>query len=50
MRPLVLATALLVLALAGVASASHIPGQPCSDCASHAHWPTIDGPPREGPA
>ena len=24
-------------------SASHIPGSPCSDCASHAHWPTITG-------
>jgi Ca2+-binding RTX toxin-like protein len=37
---------ILILALLGAvptASASHIPGRPCSDCASHAHWPTING-------
>ena len=28
---------------AEAAAASHIPGQPCSDCASHAYWPRIDG-------
>ena len=38
--------ALVLLALLSflpAASASHIPGQPCSDCASHEHWPTIRG-------
>jgi hypothetical protein len=25
------------------AAANHIPGRPCSDCASHDHWPTIRG-------
>jgi hypothetical protein len=37
---------LLVLALAlpaAVALAGHVPGSPCTDCASHAYWPTIDG-------
>jgi hypothetical protein len=29
--------------VAGVAAASHIPGQPCNGCASHKYWPTIDG-------
>ena len=38
--PLALAFALCV---APAAQASHIPGQPCSDCASHAHWPSIGG-------
>ena len=33
----------LLPALAATAAASHIPGRPCSDCASHAHWPTIRG-------
>ena len=32
-----------LLALIPAASASHIPGQPCSGCASHAFWPTIRG-------
>ena len=45
-RPICLALslALLALALAAVpAVADHIPGRPCSDCASHGHWPTIHG-------
>jgi Ca2+-binding RTX toxin-like protein len=33
----------LLLVAAGTAAASHIPGRPCSDCASHAHWPAIGG-------
>jgi len=38
----------LLIVLAGLlvvpaAVASHIPGQPCSDCASHDYWPTIRG-------
>jgi Ca2+-binding RTX toxin-like protein len=32
-----------LLALAPAAAADHIPGRPCSDCASHDHWPTIGG-------
>ena len=28
---------------AALAQADHIPGRPCSDCASHEHWPKIDG-------
>ncbi len=39
---LVLAVAAL-LGLAGTATASHIPGQPCAGCASHANWPRITG-------
>ena len=34
---------LAALSILPVASASHIPGQPCNDCASHEHWPTIHG-------
>ena len=34
---------LAVLSILPPALASHIPGQPCSDCASHEHWPTIRG-------
>jgi Ca2+-binding RTX toxin-like protein len=43
MRKILLAAVLAALSLTTVASASHIPGMPCKDCASHAHWPTIDG-------
>jgi Ca2+-binding RTX toxin-like protein len=43
MRQLLMTTVLALLCLTAAASASHIPGQPCSDCASHAHWPTING-------
>jgi Ca2+-binding RTX toxin-like protein len=32
-----------LLCVAPVAAASHIPGRPCNGCASHAHWPRIDG-------
>ena len=34
---------LALLSFLPAASADHIPGQPCSDCASHEHWPTIRG-------
>ena len=40
---LLLATVLAALCVIPLAQASHIPGSPCSDCASHKHWPTIDG-------
>ncbi len=43
MRKILLAAVLAALSLTTVASASHIPGMPCKDCASHAQWPTIDG-------
>ena len=32
-----------LLASAAPAAANHIPGQPCSSCASHEYWPTIHG-------
>ena len=35
--------ALSVLAVAVPAMADHIPGRPCSNCASHEYWPTIHG-------
>jgi len=39
-----LSSALLAsFALAAPAAAHHIPGQPCTDCASHEFWPTIHG-------
>jgi hypothetical protein len=41
-RKLLLACCLAVLA-AVPAAANHIPGHPCSNCASHKHWPMIDG-------
>jgi hypothetical protein len=31
------------LGFAAAATASHIPGGGCADCASHRYWPTIDG-------
>ena len=31
------------LATIATAAANHIPGRPCSNCASHANWPTIHG-------
>ena len=34
---------LALLCLLPTARASHIPGRPCTGCASHEHWPTIDG-------
>ena len=40
---LILAVAATCLIPVAVAVASHIPGQPCSDCADHANWPTIYG-------
>jgi hypothetical protein len=43
MIPRILALVALAVLPAVPAVASHIPGRPCSDCASHAHWPTING-------
>ncbi len=40
---LLAATFALFLCAAAPAAADHIPGQPCSNCASHANWPTIGG-------
>ena len=40
---LLIATVLATLAVIPLAEAKHIPGRPCSDCASHKHWPTITG-------
>jgi Ca2+-binding RTX toxin-like protein len=42
-RRLVLISVLASLALVPAAPANHIPGHPCSGCASHAHWPRITG-------
>ena len=42
LSPFLLAAA-ITLGFAGTAAASHIPGQPCRGCASHANWPRIDG-------
>jgi Ca2+-binding RTX toxin-like protein len=33
----------VLLCLAPIAVANHIPGQPCNDCADHGKWPTIRG-------
>jgi hypothetical protein len=43
MRRKLLLVCCLVLLPAGPATADHIPGHPCSGCASHKYWPTIDG-------
>jgi Ca2+-binding RTX toxin-like protein len=43
MRGKLLLACSLALLLAVPAAADHIPGQPCNDCASHGHWPTIHG-------
>ena len=40
---LLLVSLLGSLAVIPLASASHIPGSPCTGCASHEFWPTIDG-------
>jgi hypothetical protein len=40
---LVPATLLAVASTAAVAIADHVPGHPCSNCASHQEWPTING-------
>jgi Ca2+-binding RTX toxin-like protein len=42
-RLLLLLAVIATAGLAGTAIADHIPGQPCNGCASHAHWPKIDG-------
>jgi hypothetical protein len=40
---LLIAALLATLCVVPLAGASHIPGSKCNDCASHKHWPTIDG-------
>jgi Ca2+-binding RTX toxin-like protein len=40
---LVVTVVLGLLCVVPAASADHIPGKPCSDCVSHAHWPSIHG-------
>ena len=35
--------AMFLLVGAAFAPADHIPGRPCGGCASHQHWPGIDG-------
>jgi len=40
---LIASLALAAALVAPAALASHIPGQPCTHCVSHAHWPSIDG-------
>ncbi len=40
-RPAVGLSMLALALAAATASADHIPGQPCSDCASHEHWPRL---------
>ena len=34
---------LVLLSILPAASAGHIPGRPCSGCASHEEWPTVHG-------
>jgi hypothetical protein len=43
LRTLVPATMLSLAATTAIAAANHIPGHPCTNCASHAEWPTIHG-------
>jgi Ca2+-binding RTX toxin-like protein len=43
LRKLVPATLLVLAATAAGAAADHVPGHPCSNCASHKEWPTING-------
>jgi RTX calcium-binding nonapeptide repeat (4 copies) len=43
LRNLALGALLALLCVAPVALADHIPGRPCTGCASHEHWPTIHG-------
>jgi len=40
-KTILVVAALGTLATIATASADHIPGRPCSNCASHAFWPTI---------
>jgi hypothetical protein len=42
-RLILLSVFVALLVAIPAAVASHIPGRPCNDCASHAHWPRIDG-------
>lgn len=43
MPRLVFLLSLALLLPAPDAVAGHIPGSPCTDCASHEHWPTLTG-------
>jgi Ca2+-binding RTX toxin-like protein len=43
LRKAILTAVIALVAAVPLATASHIPGQPCNDCASHKHWPTITG-------
>jgi len=43
LRRLAPVAVLAFLCLAPASPASHIPGSRCGNCASHAHWPTING-------
>ena len=43
LRKIVPATLIALASTAAVALADHIPGHACSNCASHAYWPTING-------
>jgi Ca2+-binding RTX toxin-like protein len=40
---LLLGALFVLLSATATAVADHIPGRPCSNCASHAHWPSIYG-------
>jgi len=42
-RTILVVAVLGTLATTASALADHIPGQPCTNCASHAFWPTIHG-------
>ncbi|HVL97490.1 MAG TPA: calcium-binding protein [Solirubrobacteraceae bacterium] len=43
LRSVLLAALAAALFAVPAAIADHIPGQPCTGCASHAQWPSIDG-------
>ena len=43
LRSLVLILTCALASGGAVALADHVPGSPCSDCASHQYWPSIDG-------
>jgi Ca2+-binding RTX toxin-like protein len=47
---MLLTAVIALVAAVPLALASHIPGRPCNDCASHKHWPTIDGKIRKAKA
>ena len=43
MHRAILAALATLLVAVPAALANHLPGRPCSGCASHAYWPTIHG-------